>query len=113
MGRNGRLELARCFQREERLDSNRNFCVRAFSRSTISVSSKLTLISLYSTDTGSGIPERKLEAIFRQFEQVSTVGDQERSEESEASVGLGLAVVARIVRSVLLSPLDETVDRIG
>lgn len=57
-------------------------------------------IGISVTDTGSGIPERKLEAIFRQFEQVSTVGDQERSEESEASVGLGLAVVARIVRNL-------------
>ncbi|GAA5932099.1 uncharacterized protein JCM15063_001119 [Sporobolomyces koalae] len=57
-------------------------------------------IGITITDTGSGIPERKLEAIFRQFEQVSTVGDQERSEETETSVGLGLAVVARIVRNL-------------
>ncbi|GAA6061898.1 hypothetical protein JCM10212_004716 [Sporobolomyces blumeae] len=57
-------------------------------------------IGISITDSGSGIPERKLEAIFRQFEQVSTVGDQERAEESEASVGLGLAVVARIVRNL-------------
>lgn len=60
---------------------------------------QLTVLeTLHSTDTGSGIPERKLEAIFRQFEQVSTVGDQERADESQTSVGLGLAVVARIVR---------------
>ncbi|GAA5912180.1 uncharacterized protein JCM6883_000588 [Sporobolomyces salmoneus] len=57
-------------------------------------------IGISITDTGSGIPERKLEAIFRQFEQVSTVGDQERENESQTSVGLGLAVVARIVRNL-------------
>ncbi|GAA5993889.1 hypothetical protein JCM5350_001586 [Sporobolomyces pararoseus] len=57
-------------------------------------------IGISITDTGSGIPERKLEAIFRQFEQVSTVGDQERADESQTSVGLGLAVVARIVRNL-------------
>jgi len=100
MGRTSRLQHTGCFQREERLDSNRYLCVSHDSISLILASLRLTAsrFDLCSTDTGSGIPERKLEAIFRQFEQVSTVGDQERSEESEASVGLGLAVVARIVR---------------
>lgn len=55
-----------------------------------------------STDTGSGISDAKLETIFREFEQVSTVGDQTQSFEEghKPAVGLGLAVVARIVRNL-------------
>ncbi|GAA6008926.1 uncharacterized protein JCM10292_006565 [Rhodotorula paludigena] len=60
-------------------------------------------IGISVTDTGHGIPENKLEAIFRQFEQVSTIGDKEREDpkhSTEQAVGLGLAVVARIVRNL-------------
>ncbi|BGP57501.1 hypothetical protein JCM8202v2_005145 [Rhodotorula sphaerocarpa] len=59
-------------------------------------------IGISISDTGHGISEQKLENIFRQLENVSTIGDRERDEraESEQAVGLGLAVVARIVRNL-------------
>lgn len=59
-------------------------------------------IGISVTDTGNGISERKLENLFRQFEQISTIGDKQRDEETktEQAVGLGLAVVARIVRNL-------------
>ncbi|GAA5911258.1 hypothetical protein JCM6882_004078 [Rhodosporidiobolus microsporus] len=59
-------------------------------------------IGISITDTGAGISEEKLEGIFRQFEQVSTIGDKARDEaaNSQQGVGLGLAVVARIVRNL-------------
>lgn len=50
-------------------------------------------IALTVTDTGCGIPEEKLEAIFREFEAI-----QQDGPEQQAAVGLGLATVARIVR---------------
>ncbi|GAA5877871.1 hypothetical protein JCM1840_002929 [Sporobolomyces johnsonii] len=59
-------------------------------------------IGISVTDTGVGISEQKLENIFRQFEQVSTIGDKKREElaPTAQAVGLGLAVVARIVRNL-------------
>ncbi|KPV74094.1 uncharacterized protein RHOBADRAFT_28493 [Rhodotorula graminis WP1] len=59
-------------------------------------------IGISVTDTGVGISERKLENLFRQFEQISTIGDKQRDEDTktEQAVGLGLAVVARIVRNL-------------
>lgn len=59
-------------------------------------------IGISVTDTGVGISEQKLENIFRQFENVATIGDKERDEmaDTEQAVGLGLAVVARIVRNL-------------
>lgn len=59
-------------------------------------------IGISVTDTGVGISEQKLENIFRQFENVATIGDKERDEmaDTEQAVGLGLAVVARIVRNM-------------
>ncbi|GAA6057033.1 hypothetical protein JCM3770_005219 [Rhodotorula araucariae] len=59
-------------------------------------------IGISITDTGNGISERKLENLFRQFEQISTIGDKQRDDnaETEQAVGLGLAVVARIVRNL-------------
>ncbi|ORY55950.1 hypothetical protein BCR35DRAFT_355672 [Leucosporidium creatinivorum] len=50
-------------------------------------------VALTITDTGCGIPEEKLEAIFRQFEAI-----QQDGPEQDSAVGLGLATVARIVR---------------
>lgn len=59
-------------------------------------------IGISISDTGHGITEQKLENIFRQLENVSTIGDRERDEhaDEEKAVGLGLAVVARIVRNL-------------
>ncbi|GAA6043349.1 hypothetical protein JCM8097_008042 [Rhodosporidiobolus ruineniae] len=59
-------------------------------------------IGISITDTGVGFGEDKLENIFRQFEQVSTIGDKAREEtaDTQQAVGLGLAVVARIVRNL-------------
>ncbi|KAK4046722.1 hypothetical protein OIO90_006453 [Microbotryomycetes sp. JL221] len=56
-------------------------------------------LSISITDTGSGISEEKLETIFREFEQVSTT-DETAEKEQGSVVGLGLAVVARIVRTL-------------
>lgn len=59
-------------------------------------------------DTGRGMSDAKLDALFRDLEQVSTVEgedqiDQDFEEESRdnpKTLGLGLAVVARIVRTM-------------
>ncbi|BGP13468.1 hypothetical protein JCM10213v2_001388 [Rhodosporidiobolus nylandii] len=59
-------------------------------------------IGISVTDTGIGMSEEKLENIFRQFEQVSTIGDKARDETADNAhaVGLGLAQVARVVRTL-------------
>ncbi|SGY74350.1 BQ5605_C005g03357 [Microbotryum silenes-dioicae] len=59
-------------------------------------------IGLSMIDTGVGISESRLESLFREFEQVSTVGDDQGGEvaSSGGTVGLGLAVVARIIRNL-------------
>ncbi|GAA5950234.1 hypothetical protein JCM21900_003518 [Sporobolomyces salmonicolor] len=59
-------------------------------------------IGISITDTGVGISEQTLENLFRQFEQVSTIGDKKWKETAPTAqaVGLGLAVVARIVRNL-------------
>lgn len=58
-------------------------------------------IGISITDTGVGISEARLEAMFREFEQVSTTGDEIGQVEPQgATVGLGLAVVARIIRNL-------------
>lgn len=49
------------------------------------------------TDTGCGIAPDKLENIFREFEQVQS---SETKPNSKAGVGLGLAVVSRIVEQL-------------
>ena len=51
------------------------------------------------TDSGVGISDARLESLFREFEQVSTV-DGDNQTLSAPTVGLGLAVVARIVRNL-------------
>lgn len=68
-------------------------------------------IGISISDTGSGISEDRLESIFREFEQVSTSGDEKQNgEEPTAAVGLGLAVCARIIRLVLRFRLARPVQ---
>lgn len=55
--------------------------------------------SVRRTDTGVGISDARLEALFRAFEMVETVDPDEQSV-ADPAVGLGLAVVARIVRNL-------------
>ncbi|KAF5362908.1 hypothetical protein D9758_007118 [Tetrapyrgos nigripes] len=55
------------------------------------------VVEIVVADTGCGIPPVKLESIFREFEQVES---SEPKTTSEAGVGLGLAVVARIVEQL-------------
>jgi len=51
------------------------------------------------TDTGSGIEPSKLDAIFREFEEVTSAEDGS-TDVPQNALGLGLAVVARIVRNM-------------
>lgn len=67
-------------------------------------------IEIVVEDTGSGMTDDKLDALFRDLEQVSTdenvdvLGDKENSNETSSgegrTLGLGLAVVARILRNM-------------
>ncbi|ESK91233.1 phytochrome-like protein [Moniliophthora roreri MCA 2997] len=54
-------------------------------------------VEIVVADTGCGIPSAKLESIFREFEQVES---SEPKTSTEPGVGLGLAVVARIVEQL-------------
>lgn len=55
-------------------------------------------IGISITDTGAGIPEDQLEEMFRTFEQVETdSGDKNAVKSAPGNLGLGLAVVARVV----------------
>ncbi|KAG5648399.1 hypothetical protein DXG03_004973 [Asterophora parasitica] len=56
-----------------------------------------TVVEVVVADTGPGIPSGKLEYIFREFEQVESC---EPKAAGESGVGLGLAVVARIVEQL-------------
>ncbi|KAH8824835.1 hypothetical protein DL96DRAFT_1467371 [Flagelloscypha sp. PMI_526] len=60
-------------------------------------SSKQTAVEISVTDTGRGISPEKLETIFREFEQVET---SETKASDGGTVGLGLAVVSRIVEQL-------------
>lgn len=53
-------------------------------------------VEIVVSDTGSGIPTEKLERIFREFEQVESAPPRTHS----PGLGLGLAVVARIVEQL-------------
>ncbi|EMD39682.1 histidine kinase [Gelatoporia subvermispora B] len=53
-------------------------------------------VEIIVSDTGCGIPSEKLESIFREFEQVETAPSRGNS----PGLGLGLAVVARIVEQL-------------
>lgn len=69
-------------------------------------------VEIVVSDTGSGIPREKLETIFREFEQVESVVPQEEGKEDldeaggsadpkdESGLGLGLALVARIIKNL-------------
>ncbi|KAG0149643.1 hypothetical protein CROQUDRAFT_669146 [Cronartium quercuum f. sp. fusiforme G11] len=65
------------------------------------VTEDLTRIFISVIDTGRGIEEAKLESIFRAFEQVDTgeSADGDQPEES-LGLGLGLAVVGRVVHNL-------------
>ncbi|KAI5830635.1 phytochrome-like protein [Schizophyllum commune Tattone D] len=56
-----------------------------------------TAVEIVVEDTGCGIASSKLESIFREFEQVESA---EPKTSTEPGVGLGLAVVARIVEQL-------------
>ncbi|KAJ4491482.1 hypothetical protein C8J55DRAFT_420587 [Lentinula edodes] len=56
-----------------------------------------TAMEIVVADTGCGIPPAKLESIFREIEQVES---SEPKTSAEPGVGLGLAVVARIVEQL-------------
>lgn len=59
--------------------------------------SQQTAVEIVVADTGCGIQQEKLENIFREFEQVES---SEPKTSADAGVGLGLAVVARIVEQL-------------
>lgn len=54
-------------------------------------------IGISITDTGAGIPEDQLEEMFRTFEQVETDSGDKAMKPTSGNLGLGLAVVARVV----------------
>ncbi|KZP05210.1 Fph type histidine kinase [Athelia psychrophila] len=58
---------------------------------------KQTAVEIVVADSGCGIPSDKLESIFREFEQVESSAPRTTS---SAGLGLGLAVVARIVEQL-------------
>ncbi|KAA1064522.1 Light-sensor Protein kinase [Puccinia graminis f. sp. tritici] len=62
------------------------------------MSEDIVRISVAVTDTGKGIPEAQLENIFRAFEQVGS-GESQDDRMCE-SIGLGLAVVGRVVHNM-------------
>ncbi|KAI9064701.1 hypothetical protein FKP32DRAFT_1611120 [Trametes sanguinea] len=68
---------------------------RAFDEPTGLRDSGDLAVEIVVTDTGAGIPSDKLENIFREFEQVETA-----PRAHSPGLGLGLAVVARIVEQV-------------
>ncbi|GBE85224.1 histidine kinase [Sparassis crispa] len=53
-------------------------------------------VEIVVSDTGCGIPSEKLESIFREFEQVESASPKSPSQ----GLGLGLAIVARIVEQL-------------
>jgi signal transduction histidine kinase len=55
-------------------------------------------VEIVVADTGCGISSAKLESIFREFEQVESMG--QTPEANNEGVGLGLAVVAHIVEQL-------------
>jgi hypothetical protein len=63
---------------------------------------KQTVLNIFVADTGCGIPPERLGSIFREFEDVESMGPPKMS--SGGGVGLGLAVVARIVGQCVPSP---------
>ncbi|KAF9013357.1 hypothetical protein BDQ17DRAFT_1386916 [Cyathus striatus] len=60
-------------------------------------SSNQTVVEIVVADSGCGIAQEKLDSIFREFEQVES---SEPRSTTDAGVGLGLAVVARIIEQL-------------
>lgn len=56
-------------------------------------------------DTGPGIPTAHMERIFKEFERLSPISEDDRTAQTGRGLGLGLAIVDRIVRMLEL-PLD-------
>ncbi|KAI0643021.1 hypothetical protein C8Q79DRAFT_202229 [Trametes meyenii] len=73
-----------------------NVLCKAFEEPTGLRDSGDLAVEIVVADTGCGIPSEKLESIFREFEQVETAPPRTRS----PGLGLGLAVVARIVEQL-------------
>ncbi|KAF3761479.1 red/farred photochromic bili protein photoreceptor [Cryphonectria parasitica EP155] len=72
-----------------------------------SVEGQKIRVEIVVEDTGRGMSDAKLDALFRDLEQVSTDADEgntdealERSQEDVKTLGLGLAVVSRIIRNM-------------
>ncbi|KAF7314265.1 ATP-binding cassette transporter [Mycena kentingensis (nom. inval.)] len=59
-----------------------------------------TVVEILVTDTGCGIPPTRLSTIFRDFERVEWAEARQPSSGDGLGVGLGLAVVARIVEQL-------------
>jgi len=70
---------------------------RAFNEPEGLRNSKQVAVEIVVGDTGSGIPESKLESIFREFEQVESA---QPKTSTAPGLGLGLAVVARSVEQL-------------
>lgn len=72
---------------------------------TVSLEGRKVRVEIVVEDTGRGMSNAKLDALFRDLEQVSTDADDElddndlgTAKDKLRTLGLGLAVVARIVR---------------
>ena len=64
--------------------------------STVERQKEKVIVEISISDTGSGMTEKKLDAIFKNFEQIGS----DDPKESDEGTGLGLAIVARFVRNM-------------
>jgi CheY-like chemotaxis protein len=80
-------------------------------------STSKTLLNLTIKDQGKGMSERQMDKIFQQFENILDEDDLSHDGEADmpplASIGLGLAVVARFVRSSGGQMRIETKEGVG
>ena len=74
----------------------------------VEIQDRTVTVEIVVQDTGIGMSNKKLDALFRELEQVSTDIDgvvvsnneQQAAEEEKGALGLGLAMVARIIRNM-------------